>query len=51
MSNAKFPVVFDGHNDTVLSLTGTGRSFFEKSDVGHVDLPRSQEGGLGGGFF
>lgn len=51
MSDAKFPVVFDGHNDTVLSLTGTGRSFFEKSDVGHIDLPRAREGGLGGGFF
>jgi membrane dipeptidase len=51
VSAAKFPVVFDGHNDTVLSLTGTGRSFFEKSDEGHIDLPRAQEGGLGGGFF
>lgn len=46
-----FPVVFDGHNDTVLSLAGTGRSFFERGEVGHIDLPRAQEGGLGGGFF
>lgn len=51
MSSSKFPAVFDGHNDTVLSLTRTGRSFFEKSDQGHIDLPRSREGGLGGGFF
>lgn len=51
MSDAPFPVVFDGHNDTVLSLTGTGRSFFERSEEGHIDLPRSKEGGLGGGFF
>ncbi len=51
MSDSKYPIVFDGHNDTVLSLTGTGRSFFEKSEEGHIDLPRSQEGGLGGGFF
>ena len=51
MSSAQYPPVFDGHNDTVLSLTRTGRSFFERSDEGHIDLPRSQEGGLGGGFF
>jgi membrane dipeptidase len=46
-----YPVVFDGHNDTVLSLQRTGRSFFERSDVGHIDLPRARAGGLGGGFF
>ncbi len=47
--------VFDGHNDTLLSLLlrkrGGGRSFFERSTVGHVDLPRALEGGFGGGFF
>jgi membrane dipeptidase len=43
--------VFDGHNDTLLDLPLTGRSFFERSDRGHVDLPRAREGGLGGGFF
>ena len=43
--------VFDGHNDTILSLTGTGRTFVERSDQGHVDLPRAKEGGLFGGFF
>jgi membrane dipeptidase len=47
--------VFDGHNDTLLSLLlrkrGGGRSFFERSAVGHVDLPRAREGGFGGGFF
>jgi membrane dipeptidase len=42
---------FDGHNDTVLSLRKTGRSFFERSDEGHIDLPRAKEGGLAGGFF
>jgi len=46
-----FPPIFDGHNDTVLSLADTGRSFFERSDAGHIDLPRAREGGLGGGFF
>jgi membrane dipeptidase len=43
--------VFDGHNDTLLDLPLTGRSFFERSTRGHVDLPRAREGGLGGGFF
>lgn len=47
--------VFDGHNDALLSIhspkRGKGRSFFEKSDIGHVDLPRAIEGGLLGGFF
>lgn len=46
-----YPLVFDGHNDTILSLGETGRSFFERSDAGHIDLPRARAGGLGGGFF
>lgn len=46
-----FPPIFDGHNDTVLSLEKTGRSFLERSAEGHIDLPRSRAGGLGGGFF
>lgn len=45
------PPIFDGHNDTVLSMMKTGRSFFERSEEGHIDLPRAREGGLGGGFF
>lgn len=43
--------IFDGHNDTVLSLRTTGRSFFARSESGHVDLPRAKSGGLAGGFF
>ncbi|MCC7024044.1 MAG: dipeptidase [Thermomicrobiales bacterium] len=43
--------IFDGHNDTLLDLPLSGRSFFERSDEGHLDLPRAREGGLGGGFF
>src|ERR687890_136142 len=47
--------VFDGHNDTLLNLhlpdRGERRSFFQRSDLGHVDLPRAREGGFGGGFF
>ncbi len=50
-----FPPIFDGHNDTLLNLhlpgRGGGRSFFERSDTGHIDLPRAREGGFGGGFF
>lgn len=58
MTAGGFPPVFDGHNDTILSLTGigfnplpNGRSFFEETDNGHVDLPRARKGGLAGGFF
>ena len=47
--------VFDGHNDTLLNLhlreRSEGRSFFERSDLGQLDLPRAREGGFGGGFF
>src|SRR6266567_9424098 len=44
-----------GHNDTLLSLylpeRGEGRSFFTRSQKGHIDLPRAREGGMVGGFF
>lgn len=43
--------VFDGHNDTLLSLPVTNRSFFERSESGHIDLPRARAGGLAGGLF
>jgi membrane dipeptidase len=47
--------IFDGHNDTLLSLhlpnRGQGRDFFARSDLGHLDLPRARDGGFGGGFF
>ncbi len=50
----EFPV-FDGHNDTLLNLysqaPGEGRSFFIRSEIGHLDLPRAQEAGFAGGFF
>ncbi len=46
-----YPQIFDGHNDTILSLIRTGRSFFERTGEGHIDLPRARAGGLGGGFF
>jgi len=47
--------VFDGHNDTLVALhlpdEDGQRSFFERSDRGHIDLPRALEGGFAGGFF
>ena len=47
--------VLDGHNDTLLNLIepgrGQGRSFFEESELGHIDLPRAAKGGFVGGFF
>lgn len=55
MTVLSIPPIFDGHNDTLLNLylpsRGEGHSFFEYGGVGHIDLPRAQEGGLGGGFF
>jgi membrane dipeptidase len=47
--------IFDGHNDTLLTLGGgessQARTFFERSDQGHLDLPRAREGNLAGGLF
>jgi membrane dipeptidase len=49
---SKLPIL-DGHNDTLLELGpgDDGRSFFVRSDRGHLDLPRAREGNLGGGLF
>jgi membrane dipeptidase len=48
------PVIV-GHHDTLLALhlpdRGCGRDFFVRSEIGHLDLPRAQEGGIAGGFF
>jgi membrane dipeptidase len=51
---AKSPLIFDGHNDTLLDIGLSQppvRDFFERSDQGHIDLPRARVGGLGGGLF
>ena len=50
----KIPV-FDGHNDVLLRLWSSHASspekrFLEGENVGHIDLPRAQKGGLGGGL-
>src|ERR1700730_5385024 len=59
--------IFDGHNDVLSRLLeaeraeqsavgtpgreGAGRSFFDRSDQGHIDLPRARAGGFAGGLF
>jgi membrane dipeptidase len=43
--------IFDGHNDSLMVLHGTERSFLERSDTGHFDLARAEEGNFGGGLF
>jgi membrane dipeptidase len=43
--------IFDGHNDTVLQISDGGRSFFERTENGHIDLLRAKAGGLIGGVF
>jgi membrane dipeptidase len=55
MTNNSDLLVFDGHNDTLLTLgdgpSSQSRSFFERSERGHVDLPRGREGTFAGGMF
>ena len=55
MSKSSNHPIFDGHNDTLLSLNGgdggEARSFFERSEHGHLDLPRAREGNFAGGLF
>jgi len=47
--------IFDGHNDTLTQIREApaekARGFLERSDRGHLDLPRARVGGLAGGFF
>ena len=47
--------IFDGHNDVLLALyerdRGESVTFFDRSEKGHLDLPRARAGGFGGGFF
>ncbi|MGD8322122.1 MAG: membrane dipeptidase, partial [Gemmatimonadota bacterium] len=55
MPNPDLVSVFDGHNDTLTQIHnaagGEARTFLDRSDRGHMDLPRAREGGLAGGFF
>ena len=50
-------LVFDGHNDVLLRLWENQKKgddpvkeFRDGTSMGHIDLPRSQKGGLAGGF-
>ena len=46
--------IFDGHNDAFLKLYSGergGAGFLERSDEGHLDFERAQEGNFAGGFF
>jgi hypothetical protein len=43
------PRIFDGHNDSLMVLPGTSRSFLERSNTGNFDIPRAFEGRFGGG--
>ena len=49
------PLIFDGHNDLLFRLDGEGGraalETFLKGRGGHIDLPRAQRGGFGGGMF
>lgn len=50
------PLIFDGHNDLLTRLwkkdpQRAHRLFIDGDDHGHLDLPRMQRGGMGGGFF
>lgn len=44
------PVV-DGHNDALLRVWRHGGSLRDRSDDGHLDVPRMREGGIAAGFF
>lgn len=43
--------IFDGHNDTILSILDGKTNLFADNEGGHIDLPRAKQGGLAGGFF
>lgn len=45
------PAIFDGHNDSLMVLHSTKRSFLERSSIGHFDIPRAVEGNFAGGLF
>ncbi|WP_324755245.1 dipeptidase [Roseovarius sp. Pro17] len=51
----KIPLIFDGHNDFLLRLLrdpdNREATWLTDTGKGHLDLPRMQQGGFGGGFF
>ncbi|MCD6291506.1 MAG: dipeptidase [Anaerolineae bacterium] len=44
-------IVIDAHCDTLLSVVSGRRSLLERSDEGHIDLPRLQEAGVTAQIF
>jgi membrane dipeptidase len=48
------PTIFDGHNDLLFQIS-LGKTTVEQVVTGgastHIDLPRAQQGGFGGGMF
>ena len=56
MDDSQFPAIFDGHNDVLLRIHMSKdddalKSFLNGGHGGHLDIPRMQKGGFGGGFF
>lgn len=47
------PPIFDGHNDLLTRLygSGAGAASLAKTGQGAIDMPSAQAGGFGGGFF
>src|SRR5919198_3647194 len=45
------PAIVDGHNDALLRVRRSGGSLLDRSEAGHLDVPRAREGGLAAGFF
>ncbi|TIX86847.1 dipeptidase [Rhizobium sp. P44RR-XXIV] len=54
MTESSIIPVFDGHNDVLLRLRRDGlnsvNAFLQGESAGHIDLPRSRQGGLAGGL-
>ncbi len=54
MTQPDSPAFFDGHNDTILKILigkASVADIVHGYDAGHIDVPRAQAGGFGGGFF
>ncbi|MCP4181819.1 MAG: peptidase M19, partial [Hyphomicrobiales bacterium] len=55
MPENHLPLIFDGHNDLLFRLyddsSANPADSFLNGRAGHIDLPKAQKGGFGGGFF
>ena len=45
LNNPKFSVL-DGHIDTIRKISRDKRNFLIRSEIGHYDLPRMEEGNV-----